>query len=94
MSRQDYIFGSDGLTRPDDLIPRCAPNGGPQLWNEPTTLRTANMGWTPAFSSRVADAMHRLTHGESPSEVRERHGAIVVRQAMAELVPGARIVAK
>jgi hypothetical protein len=41
-------------------------------------------GWRshPAFGARVVDALIRLRRGETPAEIRELHGLIVLRTAM------------
>ena len=72
--------------RPDDVIPRCAPCGemaeagrpGGMLLRSRADLHRLT---SPAFEARVVDAIARLKRGEDRQAVRERHGAVVLRQA-------------
>ena len=86
MSRPHYIFGSDGMPQPDDLIPRCPANGNKAVWNEPIRLTSAKLHWPKPFADRLDDAKRRLKAGEPVSDVRSRHGIIVVRQAQLESI--------
>ena len=92
-NRPKGLYGSDGITNPDDYIPRCmdAAQAPRATFNKPDGPSLRSL-WSPSFTARVQDAVLRLCKGEHPNEVRERHGAIVTRQAAAELLPHARMV--
>lgn len=78
----------DGYPSPDDFIPRCAGNGLPRVFTEPVgkTIRSE------AFSNRVADAIRRIKRGQSLDRIRALHGSIVVRTAVHDVYPTARMV--
>ena len=46
----------------------------------------ADTSITPAFRRRVLDALEKLKNGESNGTIRETHGGIVLRQALALVV--------
>lgn len=51
----------------------------------PAPIKSCDLfGWQehPAFGARVVDALIRLRRGETPAEIRERHGLIVMRTAL------------
>ncbi len=92
MKRPAAIWTQDGYTGPDDTIPRCmdAAQAPRSIFNKPDGKALQRM-WSPSFTARVQDAVKRLRKGEHPDTIRERHGAIVTRQAAFELLPHARI---
>lgn len=94
MKRSDFIRGADGPSCPDEIIPRCmdAAQAPAAIFNRPDgpALKDA---WPQAFAHRVADAKRRLQGGAHPDAVRKIHGAIVVRQAAAEILPKAKMLA-
>ena len=94
MARTKSLNGADGSPYPDDFIPRCmdAAQCFPSVFNEPQG-KFLRHTWAPAFTARVDNAKARLAAGEHPNAVREIHGAIVVRQAAAELLPKAKMLA-
>lgn len=95
MRRSEFLRGADGPACPDELIPRCmdAADAPHAVFNNPDSNRLAAFAWPKAFSDRVMDAKRRLQAGAHPDSVREIHGAIVVRQAVAELLPKAKMLA-
>lgn len=78
----------DGSPYPDDFIPRCAGNGPARVFTGPVgkTIRSE------AFSCRVADAIRRIKRGQSLNRIRDIHGSIVVRTAVHDVYPTARMV--
>lgn len=95
MRRIAYIVGSDGMSCPDDLTPRCmdAKDAPRRAVSTPDTSGRSKALWPRAFAVRVEDAMALLKRGVHPDRVREKHGAIVVKQAASELLPKARVLA-
>ncbi len=96
VGRSKSLNGADGSPFPDDYIPRCmdACHAPRRVWNRPDKLPRSKEFWSPEFTNRVKDAMRRLASGEPTNDIRDIHGAIVVRQAVSELLPKSQMVAK
>lgn len=89
MTRDPFVQNTDGFSGFDQIVERSADRGAPRTFNPPDRLRQM---WPPAFRARVDDAVRRLSEGEPQNEIRERHGIIVVRTAVAELMPKAKVI--
>ena len=73
----------------DDSFERVAPNGIPATQNAEVGRKQPNLRFcTPQFEARVLDAMARIRVGDTRDEVRETHGIIVLRQALADMRKG------
>ena len=73
-----------GAECPDDVIPRCAPMGFPATRNGPLCFTPEQLFNMPAaYRSRVEDAMRMLRDGSPRTQVRARHGLVVLRDATA-----------
>lgn len=81
------IITPDGWADKDDVIPRSASNGEPGAYSVAVMTETDRKkgNFSPQFNARVDDAKRRLKSGESRISVRESHGSIILRQAVAEL---------
>ena len=78
--------GDPFISGPDDLIPRSPGNGDCAFQpSEPMTEKyLRNWDDTP-YGKRVRDAAAMLKRGCCQSQVREIHGLVVLRQALAIL---------
>jgi hypothetical protein len=79
--RNYYITTSDGNTCPDDLIPRSAPCGTSPTIGE-TFSRNFLKKISPKHLARVDDAIAMLQAGRTNDEIVEKHGRIVLREAI------------
>ena len=73
------------ITSGDETIERAPRNGIKGAAANPDNMSAKLWRSSPLFAARVADAVQRMNSGESHLDIRTRHGAVVLRAAIAEV---------